>query len=280
MFKGARERKDFFVGIDSDGTVFDSMTIKHCEAFIPTMIKVWGLEAYASEVAEINRYINLYSASRGVNRFPGLEMAFGLMKEQGIPTPEYGDLTGFINANVGLSNASLRDYAKEHPSVFLQEVLRWSEQADRIFAEKTEALMPFSCVRHVLAKLNEYADIVVISSASSASLNKDWERVGLDRCVTQILGQEAGSKKKQLVSSIAGQYVQDHILMIGDALGDYEAVQETGGLFYPIIPGREEESWEYLLEDSMKAFINGEYAGRYQEQLLEAFRSVLNAREK
>jgi len=135
-------------------------------------------------------------------------------------------------------------------------------------------------VRHVLAKLNEYADIVVISSASSASLNKDWERVGLDRCVTQILGQEAGSKKKQLVSSIAGQYVQDHILMIGDALGDYEAVQETGGLFYPIIPGREEESWEYLLEDSMKAFINGEYAGRYQEQLLEAFRSVLNAREK
>ena len=36
--------KRFFVGIDSDGTVFDSMTVKHLEAFIPQMTEIWGLQ--------------------------------------------------------------------------------------------------------------------------------------------------------------------------------------------------------------------------------------------
>lgn len=34
-------KKDFFVGVDSDGTAFDSMTIKHTHAFIPAMVRVF-----------------------------------------------------------------------------------------------------------------------------------------------------------------------------------------------------------------------------------------------
>ena len=44
----------FFVGIDSDGCVFDSMEIKHKECFIPNIIKYWKLQAiskYAREAA-------------------------------------------------------------------------------------------------------------------------------------------------------------------------------------------------------------------------------------
>ena len=271
-----KERKKFFVGIDSDGTAFDSMTIKHCDAFIPTMIKVWKLEKYVPEVTKINEQINLYSASRGVNRFPGLKMAFDCMREQGIPVPEYEELAGFVDAKIGLSNDALKKYMKENPSGFLKEVLAWSEEADRIFAEKTENLMPFPYVKEVLEKLGEYADIVVVSSASAASLNKDWKRVGLDRYVTQILGQEAGSKKEQLIASAAGHYEEEHILMIGDAPGDHEAVQKVKGLFYPIIPGKEVESWKNLLEEGMQHFVEEKFTGAYQEQLLEAFQAVLN----
>ena len=39
------KEKDFFVGIDSDGTAFDSMKIKHTFSFIPAAIEVFGLEA-------------------------------------------------------------------------------------------------------------------------------------------------------------------------------------------------------------------------------------------
>ena len=35
--------KDFFVGIDSDGCVFDSMEIKHKECFAPMFIKHFRL---------------------------------------------------------------------------------------------------------------------------------------------------------------------------------------------------------------------------------------------
>lgn len=267
--------KRFFVGIDSDGTAFDSMTIKHSDAFIPTMIKVWKLEAHAAEVVEINERINLYSQTRGVNRFIGLKMAFDCMKEQGIPVPNYAALTRFVEAKVGLSNDALRKYMQEDNSEFLKEVLSWSEEADIIFAEKTEGLEPFTYVREALRKMSEYANVVVISSASRASLYKDWIGVGLDKQVTQILGQEAGTKKEQLAASAAGSYAEENILMIGDALGDYEAVQKVNGLFYPIIPGKECECWKRLLEEGLERFFHEEYKGVYQDKLLKEFLDFL-----
>ena len=36
---------DFFVGIDSDGCVFDSMELKHKECFIPNFINHYGCRA-------------------------------------------------------------------------------------------------------------------------------------------------------------------------------------------------------------------------------------------
>ncbi len=64
-------KHDFLVGIDSDGCVFDSMELKHKECFIPQFInhyELQGVSKYAREAAE---FVNLYSKSRGVNRFPG-----------------------------------------------------------------------------------------------------------------------------------------------------------------------------------------------------------------
>ena len=34
------KRNDFFIGIDSDGCVFDTMEVKHKECFIPNMIQL------------------------------------------------------------------------------------------------------------------------------------------------------------------------------------------------------------------------------------------------
>ena len=40
-----QKRHDFFIGLDSDGCVFDSMEIKHKECFAPAFIKHWKLQA-------------------------------------------------------------------------------------------------------------------------------------------------------------------------------------------------------------------------------------------
>ncbi len=267
-------KKKFLVGIDSDGTVFDSMTVKHCDAFIPTMIKVWKLEAYAKEVKKICEEINLYSRTRGINRFPGLKMSFEHMKAQGIPVPDYEALTGFIEAGLGFSNKALKQYMEQKDAPFLKEVLLWSEEADRLFEEKMKTSEPFKHVREAIEKLLTFADIAVVSSASGTLLLKDFERVGLAELIGEIMGQENGTKAEQLALCKGNYYADNHVLMIGDAISDYDSVKQVNGLFYPIMPGKEAESWKEFLEHGMEKFLSEDYEG-YQESVLKDFFAML-----
>jgi hypothetical protein len=80
MFK-IEKKHDFLVGIDSDGCAFDTMEVKHKECFIPNIINYYnlaGVSKYAREAAE---FVNLYSKSRGINRFPALIEALELTRD-------------------------------------------------------------------------------------------------------------------------------------------------------------------------------------------------------
>jgi hypothetical protein len=63
--------------------------------------------------------------------------------------------------------------------------------------------------------------------------------------------------------------------MIGDAPGDMEAARANDALFYPVNPGNEIESWKRFGDEAFNKFINGEYAGRYEEKLIAEFDSYL-----
>src|SRR5438445_13268215 len=73
--------KEFFVGIDSDGCVFDTMEIKHKECFAPMFIKHFDLQAVSKYAREVWDFVNLYSKTRGANRFPALSRALNLLRE-------------------------------------------------------------------------------------------------------------------------------------------------------------------------------------------------------
>src|SRR3954471_8907628 len=74
--------KEFFVGIDSDGCIFDSMEIKHKECFTPMFIKHFHLQAVSKYAREVWEFVNLYSKDRGANRFPALVKAIKLLRER------------------------------------------------------------------------------------------------------------------------------------------------------------------------------------------------------
>ena len=59
--------------------------------------------------------------------------------------------------------------------------------------------------------------------------------------------------------------------MIGDAPGDHKAAKANGVLFFPILPGREEDSWERLHGEALDRFFAGTYAGEYEEKLFAEF---------
>ena len=90
-----------------------------------------------------------------------------------------------------------------------------------------------------------------------------------------ICGQEHGTKAEHIQYSAGSKYAPECILMVGDAPGDYKAAAKNNALFFPIIPGREEASWAELLTTGLEKFFNREFAGAYQQQLLDDFNASL-----
>ena len=81
-FSGFEKKRDYLICIDSDGCAIDSMDIKHFRCFGPCMVKEWGLEAYEKELLESWNEVNLYSMTRGINRFKGLVKALTEVQEK------------------------------------------------------------------------------------------------------------------------------------------------------------------------------------------------------
>ena len=71
-FAAFTPKKEWLVCVDSDGCAMDTMDSKHHQAFCPELINVYGLEQYDEIITPYWMQINLYSRTRGINRFKGL----------------------------------------------------------------------------------------------------------------------------------------------------------------------------------------------------------------
>ena len=66
------KHSDYMVCIDSDGCAMDTLEVKHRECFGPQWIYTYGLDDRYDECMKLWLDINLYSITRGINRFKGL----------------------------------------------------------------------------------------------------------------------------------------------------------------------------------------------------------------
>ena len=253
----------FLIGVDSDGTAFDSMNIKHLDAFIPAALEIWPMSAEtAAQFTEIEKVVNLFSSLRGINRFPGLLEAFERLEEvcpDEKNLPDLTDLRAYIAGETKYSPATLNRWLESHPSAELERVLAWSDRADALFTKACEGLMPYPGVREALAEAHQTAAVAVISSAAKAGLENDWAAGGLTACVDLLMSQEDGSKTAQLLKAKAQCGEDVSALMLGDTDSDGIAAHEAGAMFYPIMPGDEEASWRRFLRDILPLFLAGKY---------------------
>lgn len=273
-------RHDFLVGIDSDGCVFDSMELKHKECFVPNFInhyELQGVSKYAREAAE---FVNLYSKSRGVNRFPGLVEQLDWLrrrpevKARGVHVAKPEGLVKWMATEPRLGNPALEKAVAATGDPDLKLALKWSLAVNKSIAEMVRGVPPFPNVRECLDDFSEKADMVVCSQTPNAALQAEWAEHGIASYVQAICGQEIGSKK-EILAACRDKYAAENVLMIGDAPGDYKAAVANNALFFPINPGHEESSWTRLLEEGMERFFTGTFAGIYQRRLLEEFDSYL-----
>jgi len=271
------KRHGILVGIDSDGCVFDTMEIKQKECFIPNIIKFWGLQPIAKYVRETVEFVNLYSKWRGVNRWPALIRVFDLLadrqevKDRNVKVPELQSLRSWVEKETKLSNAALRKEVERTKDEELANALAWSEKVNADIADMVHGIPPFLHVVESLQKLQQVADMIVVSQTPYDALAREWREHGIDGYVQVIAGQEMGSKSEHLRMAMDGRWTSEQVLMIGDALGDLKAAKANNALFYPIVPGSEELSWKRFSEEVLDMVLEGTYAGDAMSRAVSEF---------
>jgi phosphoglycolate phosphatase-like HAD superfamily hydrolase len=272
--------KKYFIGLDSDGCVFDTMEIKHKECFSPMFIKHFNLQAASKYARETWEFVNLYSKSRGWNRFPALARAFELLRTRpqvlarGVRVPDAWPVMDWVAQEPRPSNTTL-EAAVKAGNRRLKPILEWSNAVNAAIEDIVHSVPPFPLVQDCLEEMTSKADTIVISQTPSKALRREWAEHKIDSCPKMIVGQEMGTKTEHLKFAAVGKYPRGHILMIGDAPGDLKAAKANGALFFPIVPHHEEHSWQFLREEGLPRFFKGKYAGEFERRLVAEFEASL-----
>lgn len=276
--------KEYLVCVDSDGCVFDNMELKHKECFCPATVNVWGLQSVSRYARESAEFVNLYSKTRGTNRFPAVIRTLELLGqrkeaiERGYVCPDLTPLKKWTEETNSLSAVGIKEYAAAHGGdmdPILATAARWSAEVDENIERIVHGVAPLPGVKEAFAQIAEFADIVIVSATPHEALIREWGSQGLLEHISVVAGQELGSKKVCIQKAMTGKYDPSKVLMVGDAPGDHAAANANGVLFYPIIPGQEVESWKLLRSEAVEKFHDGTYAGAYMESRIQAFDSVL-----
>jgi len=281
VLKELTPQHSFFVGVDSDGCAFDTMEIKHKECFIPNIIAYWDLQAISKFAREAAEFVNLYSKWRGINRWPALLMVFDLLAERaevqrrGAKLPDVPTLRQWAETEKALANPALKAAIEKTGDPVLQRALAWSDAVNASIEDMVHGVPPFPFVRESLQALADKADIIVVSATPGEALRREWAEHDIAKYAAVIAGQEMGSKADHLKLAAGGKYPNDHVLMVGDAPGDFKAARANGFLFFPVNPGAEDASWQLFYERAMGKFLAGSYAGGYEARLIAEFEALL-----
>ena len=276
--------KECLVCVDSDGCVFDNMELKHKECFCPATVNVWGLQSVSRYARESAEFVNLYSKTRGANRFPALIRTLELLgarreaQERGYVCPDLTPLKKWVEETDSLSARGIADYAAAHGGdldPILATAARWSAEVDENIERIVHGVAPLPGVREAFAQISEFATIVIVSATPHDAIVREWGAQNLLEHITVVAGQELGTKKECIRKAAEGKFDPDKVLMVGDALGDFTAAQGNNVLFYPIIPGQEVGSWSRLSKEAAAKFHANTYKGEYMDELLRKFDAVL-----
>jgi len=240
------------------------------------------MQAASKYAREVWIFVNLYSKTRGCNRFLAVQHALAFIRKhpefakRGIKIGDYNSLNAWIEAETKLGNPALEAKVAAEGDAELTAILKWSHEVNAAIADMVFGIPPFPGVKEVLAKAVGKADQIVVSQTPLEALSREWKENKIDNYLGMICGQEHGTKTEHIHYATRGKdYGKDRVLMVGDAPGDQKAAAANGALYYPIIPGQEEKSWLRLRDEALDKFFEGTFAGEFQQQLLNAFDAAL-----
>lgn len=270
------KNSEYMVCIDSDGCAMDTMEVKHRKCFGPQWITTYGLDAHYDVCMELWLSINLYSGTRGINRFKGLALALQEVDKRGYCKVEgLDEFAAWTKEAKELSNPALMDLTQKSDNPCFEKALLWSIRTNRAIHGLPEEDMPFPNVKWTMDEMCKKADLAAVSSANREAVTAEWEKHHLKDTCRVLLTQEAGSKAYCIGELIKMGYAKENILMVGDAPGDKEAAEKNGVFFFPVLVGKESESWAKLLDEAFPKLLEGTFDTGYQKQLIGEFEKNL-----
>lgn len=275
-FTTFEKQNNFLVCVDSDGCAMDTMDVKHERFFGPFAADVFGINDRETFLEDWNR-INLFSSTRGVNRFKALVMALTNAQDRGENVGDITALTQWSETASSLSNGSIEQILQENPSEDFEKALDWSHRVNH--AIETELVgedRPFDGAKEGLSHISNLADVAIVSSANKEAVQSEWERHGLLDSVDAFYAQDRGTKAEAIADLLTKGYDTKHVLMVGDAPGDEAAADKNGVYYFPILFGQEKACWDRLVNEAMPKFLNGEFTQEYQDSLKKEFHDLLS----
>ena len=265
IFDTFERKHDYLVCVDSDGCVMDTMNCKHFHCFGPCMVTEWGLEEWKEEILDRWNVINLFSMTRGINRFKGLAMALGEIDQKYKPITGVAALQHWVDTAPALSNDGVAKAAAaaEDPDakLVLQKALSWSKAVNAAIVELDESLkVPYEGAKGGLAAAHGFADVAMVSSANRDAVEEEWGKFGLLEHTDIVLAQDVGSKAACIAGMLKFGYDPNKVVMVGDAPGDCDAAEKNGVHYYPILVNHEKESWEEAIAVAFSKLQSGNYA--------------------
>jgi len=265
IFDTFERKHDYLVCVDSDGCVMDTMNCKHFHCFGPCMVTEWGLEEWKDEILDRWDVINLFSMTRGINRFKGLAMALKEIDGKYTKITGVDALVHWADTAPALSNDGAAKAASEaedaDAKLILEKALSWSKAVNAAIVELPEELkIPYAGAAEGLAAAHGFADVAMVSSANRDAVEEEWGKFGLLQHTDIVLAQDVGSKAACIREMLKFGYNPDKVVMIGDAPGDCDAAEKNGVHYYPILVNHEKESWEEAVAVAYEKLRSGVYA--------------------
>ena len=273
------KKHDYLVCVDSDGCVMDTMNCKHFHCFGPCMVDEWELGEWKDAILDRWNVINLFSMTRGINRFKGLAMALSEIHEQYTPIAGIDALRHWADTAPALSNDAVAKAADEatdpDAKLVLSKALSWSKAVNAAIVQLDESLkVPYNGAKEGLAAAHNFADVAMVSSANRDAVEEEWGKFGLLEHTDIVLAQDVGSKAACIAEMLKFGYDPDKVVMVGDAPGDCDAAERNGVHYYPILVNHEKESWDEAIAVAFGKLQDGSYAAYGAEKKQEFLRNL------
>ena len=264
IFDSFEKKHEFLICVDSDGCVMDTMNCKHFHCFGPCMVAEWGLEAWKEEILDRWNVINLFSMTRGINRFKGLAVALKEIDGRYKKITGVDFLVEWADNAPALSNDAVAKAAADatdaDANLVFEKALSWSKAVNTAIVALDESLkVPYAGAKEGLAAAHSFADVAMVSSANRDAVEEEWGKFGLLEHTDIVLAQDVGSKAACIAAMLKFGYDPSKVVMVGDAPGDCDAAEKNGVHYYPILVNHEKESWEEAVAVAFGKLRSGEY---------------------